>query len=125
MPSGGEVMGIGEKLADLLKIKNIRPGTLASETGIPKSTIYSIIKRDTGKVSYSVIETIADALGVPVEYFIDTKKADKSSAAALSADEIRMIELWRSADQTAREYAMMILSKSAEEQEAKKRKDLA
>lgn len=118
-------MGIGEKLADLLKSKNKKPGTLASETGIPKSTIYSIIKRDTGKVSYSVIETIADALDVPVEHFIDGKKTEKDSAAALSADEIRMIEVYRMADQTAREYAMMILSKSAEEQEAKKRKDLA
>lgn len=62
---------IGEKLQELLELRNIKPGTLASKTGIPKSTIYSIIKRNNKNVNFSVIEKIADVLDVPVEFFYD------------------------------------------------------
>ena len=62
---------IGEKLAELLQTKGIKAGALARETGIPKSTIYSIIKRNNKNVDYSVMEKIAEFLGVPVEYFYD------------------------------------------------------
>ena len=62
---------IGTKLEALLKIKNMKPGTLATITGINKSTIYSIIKRNNKNVDYSIMEKIADALCVPVEYFHD------------------------------------------------------
>lgn len=62
---------IGEKLSELLEAKKIKPGTLASMTGIPKSTIYSIIKRNNKNVDFSVMEKISDALSVPVEYFYD------------------------------------------------------
>lgn len=62
---------IGQKLEQLLKTKGIKPGTLATMTGINKSTIYSIIKRNNKNVDYSTIEKIADALDTPVEYFHD------------------------------------------------------
>ena len=67
-------MAIGEKLAALLKAKNKKPGTLASETGISKNTIYSIIKRNNEKVNYSIMEKIAAALDVPVEYFFPSNE---------------------------------------------------
>lgn len=62
-------MAIGERLNALLKEKNKKPGTLASETGISKNTIYSIIKRNNDKVSPAILERISQALGVPVDYF--------------------------------------------------------
>jgi len=64
---------IGEKLSALLDSRNIKAGTLASRTGIPKSTIYSIIKRNNKNVDYSVIEQIAAAMDVDVEYFYEAK----------------------------------------------------
>lgn len=67
---------IGEKLQALLEVRKIKPGTLATMTGISKSTIYSIIKRNNKNVDFSVMEKISDALGVPVEYFYD--RAEKS-----------------------------------------------
>lgn len=75
---------IGQKLEELLKAKGIKPGTLATMTGIKKSTIYSIIKRNNKNVDYSTIEKIADALDTPVEYFHDkgienAKKIDQPS----------------------------------------------
>lgn len=63
---------IGEKLEQLLKMRKMKPGTLASKTGIPKSTIYSIIRRNNKSVEFSKIEKIASFLDVPVEYFYDT-----------------------------------------------------
>ena len=62
-------MAIGERLNALLKEKNKKPGTLASETGISKNTIYSIIKRNNDKVSPAILERISQALDVPVDYF--------------------------------------------------------
>ena len=62
-------MAIGKQLEALLKEKNKKPGTLASEIGISKNTLYSIIRRDNDKVSHETLERIAGALGVPVSYF--------------------------------------------------------
>ena len=71
---------IGEKLQALLDVKHMKPGTLATRTGLPKSTIYGIIKRNNTKVKLSILETIADELDVPVEYFFgrDENEAQKN-----------------------------------------------
>ena len=74
---------IGEKLAELLQVKGIKAGTLAREIGIPKSTVYSIIKRNNKNVDYSVMEKIADFLGVPVEYFHDAEETHSDQPIAL------------------------------------------
>ena len=62
---------VGDKLQKLLDAKKVKAGTLATMTGISKSTIYSIIKRNNKNVDFSTMEKIADALDVPVEYFYD------------------------------------------------------
>lgn len=62
---------IGERLAALLEQKKMRAGTLATRTGIPKATIYSIIRRNTKNVDYSVLTRIAQELSVPVSYFFE------------------------------------------------------
>ena len=67
---------IGDRLVELLTAKKIKPGTLATMTGISKSTIYSIIKRNNKNVDFSTMEKIADALDVPVEYFYDRDLSD-------------------------------------------------
>lgn len=84
---------IGDKLDELLKIRNIKAGTLASLTGIPKSTIYSIIKRNNKKVNFSDMEKISEALSVPVEYFYDRPENEKTPApeSGLDADLLRRL----------------------------------
>lgn len=67
-------MGIGTALDMLLKAKKKKPGTLATETGINKNTIYGILKRDNKKVDLSILERISDNLGVPIDYFFDADK---------------------------------------------------
>lgn len=68
-------MGIGIKLSELLELRHKKPGTLASETGINKNTIYAIIKRDSTKVNLSILEAIAENLGVSIDYFFDKQTA--------------------------------------------------
>lgn len=63
-------MAFGKKLEAALKMKNVRPGTLATRTGINKNTIYSMIQRDTAKVDLEVIQNIADALDVELDFFL-------------------------------------------------------
>ena len=63
-------MAFGKKLEAALKMKNVRPGTLATRTGINKNTIYSMIQRDTAKVDLEVIQTIAEALDVELDFFL-------------------------------------------------------
>ena len=84
---------IGDKLEELLRIKKIKAGTLASLTGIPKSTIYSIIKRNNKNVDFSVMEKISDVLDVPVEYFYDRPENEKKPApeSGLDADLLRRL----------------------------------
>lgn len=62
---------IGNKLQGLLDAKQMKPGTLATRTGIPKSTIYGILKRNNKKADLSVLEKISDELNVPIEYFME------------------------------------------------------
>lgn len=60
---------LGEKINELLKKRGMRQTDLARITGIPKQTINSIVVRNNKSVDFSAMEKIADALGVPIEYF--------------------------------------------------------
>lgn len=62
-------MAIGEKLDALLRASGKRPGTLASEAGVSRNTVYSILKRNNEKVSLGILRRLAEALDVPVEVF--------------------------------------------------------
>ena len=68
----------GEKLKELLALRNMRQSELARRTGVPKTTINSIITRNNKNVDFSLMEKIADVLDVPIEYFHDKEsKAEK------------------------------------------------
>ena len=64
-------MGIGFKLQQLLDARGKKAGTLASETGVSRNTIYAIIKRDNKKVDRATLDAIAANLGVSIDYFFD------------------------------------------------------
>lgn len=64
-------MGIGKTLSNILEENNSNPNELSERTGIPPSTIYSIIKRDNMKVDISVLARICKELGVEMNRFYD------------------------------------------------------
>lgn len=62
-------MGIGKKLEALMDSRGRKPSEVAEAVGMPASTLYSIIDRDTNKIDIDVLFALADELGVRVDYF--------------------------------------------------------
>ena len=85
-------MGIGNKLNDLLKQRNMTVTELARKIDVAPTTIYSIIQRNNKKVDIDVLLDIADVLGVNAEYFRDSEKPTVL-AAHFDGDEFTESEL--------------------------------
>lgn len=63
-------MGLGKTLQKILKSKNMTVVELAKSTGIPSSTLYAIIRRDSDNVSLEAVRKISTALQVPLDTLI-------------------------------------------------------
>lgn len=59
-------MGVGIRLKEILRSKKMTIKQLSEISGISANTVYSITKRDSERVDPIVLQSIADALGVPV-----------------------------------------------------------
>ncbi len=83
---------IGEKLQALLDAKHMKAGTLAAKTGISKSTIYGILKRNNKKAELSTLEKIAEELDVPVEFFFgkEEPEAEQKNSPTPEEDELEV-----------------------------------
>lgn len=101
---------IGQKLEALLKAKKIKPGTLARDTGISKNTIYGIIKRNNKKVDASIIESIADYLDVPVDYFFGSSVEDEQKKIQPDPEADELDEFIQLFEQLTPEQKSFILS---------------
>ncbi len=85
-------MNIGRRIKSVLKEKNLNVRQLSAKTGIPATTIYSIISRERDSVNTDLLTKIADGLGIswvelvatPVDEFIKEvhKRDDEISAYA-------------------------------------------
>ncbi|MBE5807736.1 MAG: helix-turn-helix transcriptional regulator [Clostridiales bacterium] len=78
---------IGEKINEMLKLRGMRQAELARLTGASKTTINSIIMRNNKNVDFSLMEKIADALDVPIEYFFD-RDGDKKAGELIAGDKL-------------------------------------
>lgn len=99
-------MAIGEKLERLLEERHTNVRQLALATNISPSTIYSIITRNSTKIDLNVLQTIADALYVTLEYFTD-RRIEKASEFTLSEQEY--IKKYRSLDDYGKNTVNMVL----------------
>ena len=87
---------IGDKLRELLELRNMKQAELARRIGVSATTINSIIKRNSKSMDFSVMEKIADVLEVPIEYFRESNVTKKEELApetitAPEREEIAMI----------------------------------
>ncbi len=102
---------IGDRLQALLDIKHMKPGTLATRTGISKSTIYGILKRNNKKADLSVLEKIAAELDVPLEYFLSNEKGEGAQKEKPdTADDDELEEFVQLFDRLTDEQKSFILS---------------
>lgn len=95
-------MGIGKTLSDILEENKSNPNELSERTGIPPSTIYSIIKRDNMKVDISVLARICKELGVSMSRFYDEyfkEKEQYNSSIMLNINEQTIIKKYRTLDE--------------------------
>lgn len=65
-------MGIANRLTDLMKKHNTNANELAYKAGIPASTIYSLIRRDSNRIDIDSLIKIAKTLNVTADYLLDT-----------------------------------------------------
>ncbi|WP_405320113.1 helix-turn-helix domain-containing protein [Frisingicoccus sp.] len=79
-------MGIGSKLTKLMKERNTNANELSSKAGVPATTIYSLIKRDSNRVDIDSLIKIARALGVTAEYFCNEDQPTPTTIAAHKED---------------------------------------
>jgi len=59
-------MGFGQAISDLVKLQGITLKELSRRAGVPYTTVYSMVKRDSEGANTDTIKKIANALNVPV-----------------------------------------------------------
>lgn len=70
-------MGVGLRLKEILREKNMTIKELANISGVSLNTLYSITKRDSERVDIVLIKKIADALNVKLSQFLPDELAAK------------------------------------------------
>lgn len=67
-------MPIGDKLEALIEERGTNPNKLSAQTGVNVNTIYSMIRRNNLKADLAVLKSLAAALGVTLDYFLDSDR---------------------------------------------------
>ena len=72
-------MGIGARLLEIMNKKNLNTNELAIMIGVPPTTLYSMIKRDSNRVDIDLIIKIAHALDMSADEFLSGESAENPS----------------------------------------------
>lgn len=72
-------MGISNRITKLMKERGTNANDLALRAGIPASTIYSLIRRDSNRVDIDSLIKIARTLGVTADYLLETGFEDQEA----------------------------------------------
>lgn len=103
-------MSFSDKVNRLLKENGMTKATLAKISGIPYTTLDSMLKRDTDTARLTTAFRIAEALGTSVETLVfDEEKTD-----AVSAEEKRILELYSLLDVRGKNTVLSLLEKEAD-----------
>lgn len=86
-------MGIANKLIELMKTRDTNANELAKKAGIPPTTVYSLIKRDSKRVDIDSLIKIARALGTTADCLCGNDS--NSASLGLSPDESELISCYR------------------------------
>lgn len=103
-----------QKIKELLKEKDMSQTTLSIQSGVPKSTISTILSDDVKGASLSALMGIAQALGVTVDYLVNDNITDKNYGKGSEIDptynEGELIKKYRFIDQPARDVVNVVLN---------------
>lgn len=87
-------MKVGEKIKYLRKKRGLSVEDLAKMVGKNKATLYRYENGDIENLPYTVIEPIAQALGVLPTYFFDVKNDIKVDTAIKSPEFQKYLSIW-------------------------------
>ncbi len=76
-------MGIGKILKGVLAKRNIKVSELSDMTGIPRSTLYSMIQRDSSKIDSKHLSNICNVLDVSIDTFYEEQTMDALSMGSI------------------------------------------
>ena len=62
-----------EKVLELMEKNNVTVAVISDETGVPRTTLYSIVNDDNNarSVNAKTLHAIAKFFGVPMDYFME------------------------------------------------------
>ena len=75
-------MGIGSRLTEIMEEKGTNANELALQIGVPPTTLYSMIKRDSNRVDIDLIIKISHALGMTADEFLSGEVAESPDTIA-------------------------------------------
>lgn len=106
-------MGVGAKLAKLLREKQTNVHEVSVATGISPSTLYSLIQRDSVSANIHDLSVLARYLGVGMDYFGagSGQKADgacDTGRQLLTASELELVKCLRSVDAAGLEIVLQV-----------------
>lgn len=105
-------MKIGEFLQKYIDANKISQAELARRSGVPASTISSIINRNNDRVAIEMILKLCEVLGCDINEYINTLKsgtATKDTKNIFSQQEIKHIKKYRTLDEYGKKSVDSIL----------------
>jgi len=110
-------MSFSGKVNRLLKENKMTKAALAKASGIPYTTLDSMLKRETDTEKLATAFRIAKALGTSVEYLV----FDEEEAASISPEEKRILELYSLLDSRGKDTVLSLLEKEADNSHSAKK----
>ncbi len=111
-------MSFSQKVLAHLKESGMTKAALAKESGIPYTTLDSMLKRDSDTERLATVFRIARALGTSVE---DLVFDGAEPAAAMTPEEKRILELYALLDERGRDTVLSLLEREAGHSRGKRR----
>ncbi len=102
---------IGSTLREVLDEKKISVSELSRLAGVPAQTLYSIIKRDSMKISFELLLHLCQALQVPIDRFFP--RQPETDEFRPSPEEQELLRVYRELDNHGRHMIRMVLQEEA------------
>lgn len=88
-------MSIGKKLQQAIDKNKTNVNEVAKRANVAPTVLYSIIRRNSKSVDINVLITVADILGVPVEFFGDNYNEEVVNESSLMKEEKNLLKDFR------------------------------
>ena len=114
-------MPLNDKVKRLLKENHMTKATLAKESGLPYTTLDSMLKRETDANRIASVFRIAKALGTSVESLVFDEGVETVS---FSPEEKRILDLYALLDERGRSTVLSLLEREADNSKNETMRDL-